>query len=337
MPQVRGLAASLPDRCPRQTSRLAGDYPARLPNDPPWYGYGVSDPATIGRPLEQTPRVGVVIATRNRRNDLARALGRIVTLPDVAGVVVVDNASVDGTAAMVRARFPVVTVVELPENRGPAARTTGAELVASECVAFADDDSWWQPGSLARAARLFRLHPSLGLVAARVLVGPDERVDPVSQAMAASPLASKDGIPGRPVLGFVACGAVVRRSAFLEAGGFRGNRVGGEEALLAIDLASRGWALRYLDDVVAYHYPSSRRDGEARAYAEAVNKLTTAWARRPLRPAVRVTARAALRWRHPPTRRALLRVLRDAPSIARDRRPAPDRVEVQLRLLESSA
>jgi|tagenome__1003787_1003787.scaffolds.fasta_scaffold20656482_1 GT2 family glycosyltransferase len=287
-----------------------------------------------GGPSDE-PRVAVVVATRNRSRDLGRALGRLTRLWDAPGITVVDNASSDGTGDMVRRRFPDVRIIELAQNQGPAARTVGVEHARSEYVAFADDDSWWQAGSLMRAAELFDRYPRLGLLAGRVLVGPDERLDPVSRAMAASPLCSHDHLPGRPVLGFVACGAIVRRSAFLDAGGFRGDRVGGEEALLAIDLASRGWALCYVDEIVAHHHPSSQRDGEARSYAETVNTLTTAWARRPAASAARATARAVIRSHREPVRRALLRLLRDAPSIARERRPAPEPVERQLRLLEA--
>jgi hypothetical protein len=58
------------------------------------------------------------------------------------------------------------------------------------------------------------------VLAARVLVGPDRRRDPVCDEMAHSPLGRAADLPGPSVLGFIACGAVVRRSAFLEVGGF---------------------------------------------------------------------------------------------------------------------
>jgi hypothetical protein len=49
-------------------------------------------------------------------------------------------------------------------------------------------------------------------------------------------------LPGPPVLGFIACGGIVRRAAFLEVGGFNSRLgVGGEEELLAVDLTARGW------------------------------------------------------------------------------------------------
>lgn len=52
--------------------------------------------------------------------------------------------------------------------------------------------------------------------------------------MAVSPLPAEAGLPGRPVLGFLACGAVVRKTAYLEVGGFSDFLFFiGEEGLLA--------------------------------------------------------------------------------------------------------
>src|SRR3954467_3275807 len=166
------------------------------------------------------PRVGVAIATRERHDDLAGALERLRALPERPPVVVADNGSRDGTPARIRARFPDVEVLELGENRGAGARNAAVEALDTPYVAFCDDDSWWSPGSLARAAGLFDAMPRLGLLAARILVGPDERLDPVCAAMERSPLRGGAGAPGRPVLGFVCCGAVVRRAAYLGVGGF---------------------------------------------------------------------------------------------------------------------
>src|SRR5207302_11043179 len=64
-----------------------------------------------------------------------------------------------------------------------------------------DDDTWWEPGSLRRAADLFDAHPRLALAVARVLVGPEEREDPVCRELEQSPIPAEPGLPGRPVLG----------------------------------------------------------------------------------------------------------------------------------------
>jgi hypothetical protein len=188
-------------------------------------------------------RVTVVVATRNRRRELLDALGRLASLPERPALVVVDNGSSDHTAGAARSNYPDARVLELGRNLGAGARTEGARLASTPYVAFSDDDSWWQWGALARAAEVLDAYPRLALVAARIVVGPQRDDDPACAVMAASPLA-REGLPGPAVMGFLACGAVVRRSAFLEVGGFDGRLgIGGEETLLALDLAGAGWRL----------------------------------------------------------------------------------------------
>src|SRR4051794_23802189 len=212
-------------------------------------------------PLEQAPlqqaRVTVVIATRDRRRELLRTLDRLHQLPERPPVIVVDNASSDGSAAAVREHFPAVTLRVLPGNAGAAARNAGVALAATPYVAFSDDDSWWDPGALTRAAAALDADPRLGLIAARTLTGPARVPDPVNELMARSPLRD-DGTS--EVLGFLACACVVRKEAFLGVGGFsRLLFFIGEERLLSYDLATAGWARRYLPDVGAGHEPSAIR------------------------------------------------------------------------------
>ena len=279
--------------------------------------------------------MAVVVATRDRCASLLRTLERLEALPESPQIVVVDNASSDGTAARVRARHPHVELVELSENIGGAARTIGAHRVDTPFVAFSDDDSWWAPGALALAAAFLERHGELALVAARILVGPDEKDDPTCALMARSPLPARDGLPGTPVLGFVACGAVVRRLPFLEIGGFdRRFAVGGEEQLVALDLAQRGWHLAYVPDIVAYHDPSPPRAERRRT--EARNALWLAWLRRPAAGALRTTARSLARGLHDPAARAgVAQALRGLPWVVRERQAVNPELELSLRLLEA--
>ncbi|HEV2068942.1 MAG TPA: glycosyltransferase, partial [Acidimicrobiales bacterium] len=226
--------------------------------------------------------VSVVIMTRNRCQSLSTTLDHLAAMPERPPVVVVDNGSTDDTARVVDGA-PGVRLVGLASNEGVGARNVGGEAVSTPYVAFCDDDSWWAPGSLARAAGVLDAHPSLGAVTAHVLVGPDEHDDPTSLAMAGGPLHAVPGLPGVPVGGFLACALVVRRQAFLDVGGFQpAFSVGGEEALLAIDLLDAGWALHYLPDVVVHHHPSPTHHRSGRRRRQLRNDLWTLWLRRPL-------------------------------------------------------
>jgi GT2 family glycosyltransferase len=283
------------------------------------------------------PRVSVVVATRNRRDELLGTLRRL-SEPGVP-VIVVDNGSTDGTAQAVRDTFPDVQVLALPDNLGARGRNVGAQAARTPYVAFSDDDSWWAPGALQRAADVLDAHPRLAVLAARPLVGAQEREDPMAAALAASPLGRPPGAPGPSVLGFLACAAVVRRDAFLAVDGFNELIFHiGEEMVLAIDLAARGWELAYVDDVVAHHHPSSTRsDPAARRRQELRNGLLMALLRRPWSVSLPRTLRLAMAsFRDPVARSALVSVLRLLPAVLRARTPPPMGVENQLRLLERS-
>ena len=286
-----------------------------------------------------TADVSIVMATRDRVDRVAGTLAHLLALPDQPPVIVVDNGSQDGTAERVRRDFPSVRVLALATNRGAVARTVGVEAAGTPYVAFADDDSWWAPGALGLAAACFDPCDRLAVVAARILVGPEERLDPVCQAMASSPLPPVPGLPGPPILGFVACGAVVRRSAYLDVGGFDPLLFFlGEEDALALDLASRGWHLAYVPEVVAHHHPAGGgRQVMARRRLQARNALLTAWTRRSPRTALQATARAGrAATRDPAHRGALLDATRRLPAVVRQRRPVPTEVERWRRMLDAA-
>lgn len=282
--------------------------------------------------------VTVVIATRDRRVELLRTLGHLRDLPERPEIIVVDNASSDGTAEAVRARFPGVEVVRAARNLGAPARNIGVRAARTPYVAFSDDDSWWEPGALRLAARTFADHPHLGLLAARVLVGEERVPDPINAALAATPLLAGTDQPGPPVLGFLACGSVVRRRAFLDAGGFSPVLFfPGEEQLLAYDLAALGWDRCYVPGVVAVHEPSRRRGPTSdRREAELRNALLTVWLRRSARVALRESVRLAARtFNDPESRAAMLGALRRMPHAMTGRRRLPASVEAEARLLEA--
>lgn len=284
------------------------------------------------------PRVGVVIATRDRPASLARTLSQLAELRPPPPVVVVDNAStIDHSWLHDHPARP--RVIRLERNLAAAARTVGARHLSTRYVAFSDDDSWWAPGALPTAADALDNHPRLALVAARTLVGPRERPDPVNQAMAGSPLPKAGGAPGTPVLGCLACATVVRRDAFLDAGGFRELiSIGGEEMLLCYDLAAAGWQLRYLADVVAHHHPAPDRPPQAHAHRHALerrNRALIAWMRRPLPIAAAESLRLVRASAGDPAARAALAgLIRRLPAALAGRRRLPVALERDVRLLE---
>jgi GT2 family glycosyltransferase len=275
--------------------------------------------------------VTVVIASRNRREDL------LATLPHhEAPVLLMDNGSTDGTVEAVRAAHPDVTVVPLGRNLGAAARTLGVARAGTPFVAFADDDSWWAPGDLARAVTILSAHPRLALLNARILVGPEERLDPVCAAMARSALGTSPDLPGPSLLGFVACASLLRTEAFEAVGGFDPVvRFPGEEERVALDLAAAGWGLAYVDEVTIHHHPSPRRDAPGRRQAAIWrSRLLTGLMRLPARDVAALLAGAVRGGR--PGLGGLVQALPDVPAALRCRQTVPSSVLGQLRRLAAA-
>lgn len=285
------------------------------------------------------PRIAVVMITHNRREEVLASLGHLTRLPERPRIIVVDNGSQDGTAEAVAERFPHVEVLPAGGNLGAAARNLGVRRAEAPYVALCDDDTWWEAGSLRYAVDLFEAQPRLAIATARILVGPQEEDDPICAVLERSPLPVEEGMPGPPLLGFMAGASVVRRSAFLAAGGFEPRFfLGGEEELLAADLVAAGWWLCYVPALIVHHHPSARRDAAARRWHLLRNALWSAWLRRPVSGVLRKTGhlvRTAPLSRE--TWRGMAAAVAGLPWVLQRRRVVPPEVERRFRLLEIDA
>jgi GT2 family glycosyltransferase len=285
-------------------------------------------------------RVTVAVITHDRRDELLHTLDQLDALPERPRVIVVDNASTDGTAAAVRERHPDVRLLTPGRNLGATGRNLAAREVTTPYLAFCDDDTWWEPKSLAGAADLLDASPMVAAVTARILVheaGREPFEDPIVAELRDSPVPRPDWLPGPALGSFLAGATVVRLEPFRAAGGFSPRLwLGGEEELLAVDLAADGWWLVYAEELTIHHRPSPARDATLRRRHGIRNTLWFTWLRRPLGAAVRRTAFLATSV--PRDRTSLLAFAEAAagvPWVLRERRPAPEWVERGLRALEA--
>jgi N-acetylglucosaminyl-diphospho-decaprenol L-rhamnosyltransferase len=95
--------------------------------------------------------IAVVIVSYNARDELEACLASFVgrTEPLPVTVTVVDNASTDGTPAMLRAKWPVVQLIEAGDNVGfSRANNIGIRATTSEFVLLLNPDTLVRPGSL---------------------------------------------------------------------------------------------------------------------------------------------------------------------------------------------
>ena len=280
--------------------------------------------------------VSAVVITHNRCEELNRTLHRLAELPEKPTVVVVDDASADDTVAMGRSHHPEVRLLTPEENLGATGRDLGVEFVDTPYVAFCDDDTWYDPGALAHAADLLDAHPTVAVVTGSIMVEPAGRLDDTCVEMAASPLDRVPGIPGHLLLSFLAGVSIVRREAFLAAGGFSTRLwLGGEEELLASDIVRAGWHMSYVPEVVAHHHASRLRDPHLRRRHGIRNTLWFTWLRRPMPSAAIRTARLVRRLpRDRITAAGIADAVRGLPWVLRERKPVPPDMEQGYRQLE---
>ena len=116
--------------------------------------------------------VSIVVCCHNSIARLSPTLAHLAGQQVPAGlpweVIVVDNASTDGTGAFARAHWPAnapvpLRVVDEPRPGLSAARACGFTNARYGVVAFVDDDNWVCPSWVVEAERVFREHPEVGL------------------------------------------------------------------------------------------------------------------------------------------------------------------------------
>lgn len=283
-----------------------------------------------------THQISVVIITRNRLKDLTRTLQQLQALPAKFPIIVVDNNSTDGTANALHEQFPQVTVVSLSKNMGALGRNIGVQQAKTPYIAFCDDDSWWADDALTKAVHYFKSYPQVGLIAGRILVKDQQKLDPTSALQSISPLEPQVEMPGPAILGFLGCGIMVRKDAFEQVGGYNKHiYFSGEEELLGIDLAAAGWGLTYCDDIIGHHYPSTVRQMPQRYRMGARNVIQAAWMRRPLGSAIAKTADIAKQGLTNPDKAiGLLQGIARLPLALKNRHVIPDWLEEQIQTLE---
>ena len=205
--------------------------------------------------------------------------------PSLTEIIVVDDASTDGSVAFVRAHFPRVRVVEMARNCGLAAAcNTGAAAAQGDLLVMLNNDTEAEPGWLAALAAAAQFHPRAGSIASKMLLF--DRRDTLHSA---GDVMGADGIPRNrgvwqrdegqydaDVTVFGGCGGGVayRREAWQAAGGF-------DELLFMyledVDLAWRlrllGWEAVYAPEARLYHHLSATGGGALASYYTGRNTI----------------------------------------------------------------
>jgi|WetSurMetagenome_2_1015567.scaffolds.fasta_scaffold09674_5 GT2 family glycosyltransferase len=117
-------------------------------------------------------RLSIIIVSWNTRELLAACLASIYRQPPHAPfeVIIVDNASGDGSRERVRREFPAALLIENPANLGfAAASNRGAATAMGSYLLFLNSDTRVHAGTLDSALSFMERHPRAGVMGCRTM------------------------------------------------------------------------------------------------------------------------------------------------------------------------
>jgi GT2 family glycosyltransferase len=190
------------------------------------------------------PTVTIVFLVYDRRDELRTSLRKMLSESDYdadkVDVIVVDNASVDGSAAMVEADFPEVRVIRRESNCGVSGWNDGFAVAGGDYVLALDDDCYLPPDGLRRTIAAARKHDA-DLVSFKVISTADPEF-----------VFSDEFRTG--LFMFWGCAVLVRRQPLQQLEGYDPEIfVWANELEFMIRFFDRGYRHLHLPDVVAQH------------------------------------------------------------------------------------
>ncbi|NLV39717.1 MAG: glycosyltransferase [Candidatus Hydrogenedentes bacterium] len=182
-----------------------------------------SPPRDVSPSAGGFPAVSVIIPARNEEDNLPRLLDSLAGQGDSGvEVIVVDDASTDGTAAAARARGArVVTGKPLPPGwlGKPWACYQGALAARGEWLLFLDADTFFEEGGLRRLLETYqRTGGVLSVCPHHAVVRPHEQLSAFFNLMMAAGTGAFTGPRARPTGLFGQC-MLLDRAAYFGAGG----------------------------------------------------------------------------------------------------------------------
>lgn len=210
------------------------------------------------------PEVTVVIPTWNRRELLEHCLDSLKVQTVPCEIIVVDNGSTDGSAEVVRERFPDATLLEMDQNLGFAkAVNHGIRSVTTPYLALLNNDTEVAANWIEEGLAAFTAFPECGFFASRMVDFHDRTMlDSAGDCYSRSGMPTKRGF-GEPVsrymepcevLGASAGAAFYRRELFDNAGLLdEGYFMYLEDVDLSLRSQLLGYRCRYLPEAVVYH------------------------------------------------------------------------------------
>ena len=221
-------------------------------------------------PKDQAPLVTVVIVNYNRRDDLRDALESVRKQDhEPVEVIVVDNASSDGSEQMLKAEFPEVRCIRLEKNIGMDGYTLACQAAQGQILFQMDNDSLMPDASvLSKVVAAFQQATADVAVMATHVAEHRKGVDDVGQQRL------KDQRQGMLPTGGFHSGGVAFRKALMDTVGYYNEDVFlyGAELFVQAKVWAAGYKLLYLPEVLMLHCGSGTARSPMGVYYETRNR-----------------------------------------------------------------
>lgn len=212
----------------------------------------------------------VVITTKNRRDDLLKAVASALEQTAQPEVLVIDDGSSDGTSEVIAREFPSVRLHRSEQSLGLIVqRNRGAQFASNPILFSIDDDAVFStPRVVEQTLREFE-HPRIGAVAIPF-------VDVHTSSVVRQKAPRADGLYATHT--FIGTAHALRRDVFLKQSGYRGGFVHqGEEEDYCLRMLNAGWIARCGNADPIHHFESPRRNWSRMDYYGARNKVLFTW------------------------------------------------------------
>lgn len=217
------------------------------------------------------PKVAVIIVNSNNDDLLGQCLSGLSrqNLPPDK-IIVVDNASSDGSTADIEARYRNARVIQLDTNTGFAAGNNIGVDAAKDCdwIALVNPDACAEPDWLERIISAAKENPEYAFFGSRMLAAnQSNHLDGTADVYHVSGAhwrrshgqkANGRDLTCEEIFSPCAAAALYRRDAFLKVGGFDDSYFCySEDVDLGFRLRLAGYRCLYVPDAVAYHVGSA--------------------------------------------------------------------------------
>ncbi|TVQ37786.1 MAG: glycosyltransferase family 2 protein [Wenzhouxiangella sp.] len=254
-------------------------------------------------PRSTPPQASLIMLSFNTRELLRRSLAQLIDAAKGidAEIIVVDNASHDGSAAMIETEFPQVRLVKAPQNLGFAGgNNLGARHAHGDYLVLVNSDAFVEAGTLATGLARMRQQPQVGL-AGGLLIGKDGQPEPSARRFPSplNDLLSITGLaarfPGSRLFGrfdrtwadpqqaaevdwVPGAFCIIRREAIKENGLFDERYfLYYEEVDLCRQLRKTGWTIAYWPDLKAVHWGGESSKTVSGANVSSHGRQLTLW------------------------------------------------------------